>query len=380
MRYFTLLAVFFLAASVGAAEVELNRAGGGSGGGVTVGGSIAGSPAASCILHEDSAASDQLACDANGTLTNAGLATFLGVTFGADPADAGEIRLPNAGCIESEASPAGTDMSICSDTGEYWTIVTGSTGMIFPDGAAATPSIRFNGATNTGIIRNGSVGGMDMVFSGISRWNFAVDLLAASASALGWSGSDVTQPMDTRITRDGAAASIAFANAASATPTAYTLRIGSSSRGGTDSNVAGANGTIKSGDGTGTGAVSNLTFQTPNLGSSGSTAQTYGTRLILNQPCTDSAGDAACGAATSGNFVIDAADTNTVVSTTNVTAGSQIFIMEDSSLGTLLGVTCNTTIARTYAVTARTAATSFTVTASAAPTTNPACLSYFIVN
>ena len=96
--------------------------------------------------------------------------------------------------------------------------------------------------------------------------------------------------------------------------------------------------------------------------------------------CADAAGDAACAAAAAGAFVIDATDTNTVVSTTAVTANSRIFIQEDSSLGTELSVTCNTAIVRTYAVTARTAPTSFTVTASAAPITNPACLSYMIVN
>lgn len=96
--------------------------------------------------------------------------------------------------------------------------------------------------------------------------------------------------------------------------------------------------------------------------------------------CSDSAGAAACAAATAGTVVMDAAATTVVVSTTNVTANSEIFIQEDSSLGTRLSVTCNTTIARTYAVTARTEATSFTITASAAPITNPACLSYRILN
>lgn len=96
--------------------------------------------------------------------------------------------------------------------------------------------------------------------------------------------------------------------------------------------------------------------------------------------CSDSAGDAACSAAPAGSVVIDAADTTTVVSTTAVTASSQIILQEDSSLGARLSVTCNTTTGRDYTVTARTAATSFTITASAAPTTNPACLSFFIVN
>jgi hypothetical protein len=99
--------------------------------------------------------------------------------------------------------------------------------------------------------------------------------------------------------------------------------------------------------------------------------------------CTDGAGAAACTAAPAGSVVIDAAATTVVVSTTAVTANSQVFVMEDSSLTTRLGIGgagCNSTTGRTYTVSARTAATSFTITSSAAPVTNPACLSYFIVN
>lgn len=107
-------------------------------------------------------------------------------------------------------------------------------------------------------------------------------------------------------------------------------------------------------------------------------AGNIGFRLGVN--CADGAGDAACTSAGSGAFVIDAADTNTVISTTAVTANSEILISEDSSLGARLVVTCNTTLGRTYAVTARTAGTSFTVTASAAPTTNPACMNFQIVH
>ncbi len=99
--------------------------------------------------------------------------------------------------------------------------------------------------------------------------------------------------------------------------------------------------------------------------------------------CSDSAGAAACGSASAGSVVIDAAATTVVVSTTAVTANSQIFVQEDSSLGTRLSVTCNTQsslVLGALRVTARTAATSFTITLEAAPTTNPLCLSYFIVN
>jgi hypothetical protein len=99
--------------------------------------------------------------------------------------------------------------------------------------------------------------------------------------------------------------------------------------------------------------------------------------------CADPAGAAACGAAPAGAFVVDAASTATVVSTTAVTATSRIFVQEDSSLATELGVTCNTQSSLTLGagrVTARTAGTSFTFTLEAGPTTNPACFSYFIVN
>lgn len=47
-------------------------------------------------------------------------------------------------------------------------------------------------------------------------------------------------------------------------------------------NVLGGNLTISSGRGTGTGTVSALTFQTPTVGVSGTTAQTMATRLTLN--------------------------------------------------------------------------------------------------
>jgi len=97
--------------------------------------------------------------------------------------------------------------------------------------------------------------------------------------------------------------------------------------------------------------------------------------------CTDSAGAAACSAAPAGSVVIDAGATTVVVSTTAVTANSQVFVQEDPSLATKLGgITCNTVTGRTYTVTARTGGTSFTITASAAPATDRACLSYFIVN
>lgn len=107
-------------------------------------------------------------------------------------------------------------------------------------------------------------------------------------------------------------------------------------------------------------------------------AVTGPTSISTATNCSSSGGT--CVAAPAGSVSIAAAATTVTVATTAVTANSQIFIQEDSSLGTKLSVTCNTTISRTYAVTTRTAGTSFVITSSAAPAANPACLSYYIVN
>lgn len=97
--------------------------------------------------------------------------------------------------------------------------------------------------------------------------------------------------------------------------------------------------------------------------------------------CSSSAAPAVCASASNGSVVIAAAATTVTVNTSAVTANSQIDVTHDTSLGTKLGVTCNTSDnTASYVVTARTAGTSFVITASGAPTTNPDCLSYTIVN
>lgn len=97
--------------------------------------------------------------------------------------------------------------------------------------------------------------------------------------------------------------------------------------------------------------------------------------------CSSSASPAVCGSASAGSFAIAASATSVVVDTTAVTANSQIFVQQDDTLGTKLSVTCNTGIlAGPPAVTARSAATSFTVSVTAGLTVNPVCFSYFIVN
>jgi hypothetical protein len=99
--------------------------------------------------------------------------------------------------------------------------------------------------------------------------------------------------------------------------------------------------------------------------------------------CSSSASPAVCAAASAGSVTVAAAATTKVVNTTAVTANSQIILTRDDSLGTKLSVTCNTQgdlVLGHPRVTARTAGTSFTISVDVAPTTNPMCISYQIVN
>jgi len=117
--------------------------------------------------------------------------------------------------------------------------------------------------------------------------------------------------------------------------------------------------------------------------SGGAFTHTAITGLATATNCSSSASPAVCGSAASGSVVIAASATTVVVNTTAVTANSQILITEDRSLGTKLSVTCDTTSALTLGspvITARTAATSFTIGLAAASAINPVCLSYTIIN
>lgn len=107
--------------------------------------------------------------------------------------------------------------------------------------------------------------------------------------------------------------------------------------------------------------------------------QVSGSKFATATNCNSAASPAVCGSAAAGSVTIAATATTVQVNTSAVTANSQILLMYDASLGTRLGVTCNTTEPALYGVTARTAGTSFTITATAS-TVNPACFSYIVEN
>jgi hypothetical protein len=102
---------------------------------------------------------------------------------------------------------------------------------------------------------------------------------------------------------------------------------------------------------------------------SGNVSFTTGVNTSSN--CNSSASPAVCAAASAGSVAIANPATTLTVNTTAVTANSQIFVFEDSGLGTRLGVTCDATTGRTYTVTARSAATSFAIKVSATPGVMP---------
>jgi len=107
--------------------------------------------------------------------------------------------------------------------------------------------------------------------------------------------------------------------------------------------------------------------------------------LVSSTNCSSSASPAVCGSAAAGSIAFPTGVTSVAltVNTSAVTASSQILLFSDDSLGTKLGVTCNSTLATLVggmAVTARTSGTSFTVTYNGTIATNPLCASYAIIN
>lgn len=96
-----------------------------------------------------------------------------------------------------------------------------------------------------------------------------------------------------------------------------------------------------------------------------------------NSNCSSSTGS--CSGAPAGAFSIAAGSSSRVVSTTAVTANSDINVTFDSSLGTRLSVTCNTTAQAPF-VSARSAGTSFTVSVASNFTTNPGCFTFQVQN
>jgi hypothetical protein len=95
--------------------------------------------------------------------------------------------------------------------------------------------------------------------------------------------------------------------------------------------------------------------------------------------CFSTATPAPCGSFIDGFVAIPAGSSSVTVNTSTVTANSNIQLVFDSSIGSKLGVTCNTTAQQPY-VSSRTAGTSFTISVPANFSTNPGCIGFHIKN
>jgi hypothetical protein len=188
-------------------------------------------------------------------------------------------------------------------------------------------------------------------------------------------GASGNLPADTlQVTGFGSFAASNFNSASTVTAASGLFRLASTEAVSWRNNANGADVALSK-TGAASGSIPADTLNATAFG--GVQAATY----ITASNCTSSAAPAVCGSAAAGSVVIAAGSTTVTVNTTAVTANSQIFVQEDDSLGTKLSVTCNTGVNGNLAeVTARTAGTSFVLTTSPAPNTNPACYSYFIVN
>lgn len=101
--------------------------------------------------------------------------------------------------------------------------------------------------------------------------------------------------------------------------------------------------------------------------------------------CASAASPAVCGTSAAGSVLIPTGTTSSTltVNTSVVTANSQIFFYPDDSLGTRLGVTCNSTLATLAGgsfISARSTGVSFTITFNGTIATNGVCGSYHVIN
>lgn len=248
-----------------------------------------------------------------------------------------------SGLAMPSCSGASNALTWTSGTGFGCNTITGGSGITFPQTVAGT-------------VNSGGI-----IFAS-STAQISVSATNTAGQAVLWGGAGTT-PGAISLTSGGTATVLVRGVTTSGNNDLIAFNgTGGDSK---DSGVASTNLMLLSGAQTATGAK---TF------SAGLITTTFGT----STNCSQAVNPAVCGSAASGNAVVAAAGTTVVINTTAVTVSSQIQLTFDSSLGTKLGVTCNTTPS-ILAVSARSGGVSFTVT-TATPAVNPACFSYTIIN
>jgi hypothetical protein len=222
-----------------------------------------------------------------GTMTDTSTAASTTVVNGAtDLLGGNTIAATNTGVVYTnyyssyfKAPVAGTNVTFTNSAalGADSLTVTGK--ILTPVGGVGGIGVGIAGNASNSIASAG--GFLVSTTAGLGYRTFG--LTFGSAQSVSWS-DNVNQgsgTLDTSLFRLGVA-NIRQGNAPSATPIAQLFTIGEASRSGTDSNVGGANGTLQSGLGTGTGPPSILALQSPKAAASGTAAQTYITGLVIN--------------------------------------------------------------------------------------------------
>ncbi len=99
---------------------------------------------------------------------------------------------------------------------------------------------------------------------------------------------------------------------------------------------------------------------------------------LTSSDCASAAG--ICGSASTGKIAIGPGASTVTVFTTLVTATSEIHIDENFSYGSKLGIACDTTLGRHYAIATQTPGVSFSVITDVSPVGGSACLSFSFEN
>lgn len=251
--------------------------------------------------------------------------------------------------------------------------------VLFPGGTISTPN-----QSNVGLLVNaqggsGTIGGTNTEIDGVSELVFPVDATSSNLIVRGFAAyaAGTASNFTDVIESDGFFNNFLGSNTTTGTTSAFHAD-GSDMMGGTrvGFNATGfgtAAGVFAFSDTSGKDRFNFLTASTIST-----TTNCAGVGTGANPSVVS------CTAAPAGSFscATNASTGTCVVNTTAVTANSQIFVQEDDSLGTRLGVTCNTNNvlpATAPLLGARSGGTSFTINLGTF-SVNPLCFSYHIVN
>lgn len=176
-----------------------------------------------------------------------------------------EVPAADGGVLIGDGSGAPVEVAAFASSAGVLKVANGGTAATTAAGARTSLSAAASGSNSDITALTGITGNVD-----IDSDTGTLRLGASNDTILSWK----------------AAATLHLGAADAASPVAQTFGV-QGARGGTDTDVAGASVTIRSGIGTGAAAASSIAFQTPTVGASSSTAQTMATRFTVGTASLD---------------------------------------------------------------------------------------------